>query len=273
MALPKQKWDDRFYVRIYELRRSGINSKQSVAQVLGLHPQTIHRWFNENEALQDAWERGAANKEDKEDFSFKDYVFDRLPLPLQTVWNGIMGVNDADEPDAQIKIQALTGGLSKKSRQRLLLFALTQSQYSLSIALRYVNVTARQYRKWCAEDPDFEELANEMEWHKDNFFEDQYLRLVRRGEPAAVLHAAKTRLRARGYGDVKQVDMNVSGTIQQNVTVLNADIMDQLSLSARRELLAVVRADAAHRGAPVLPGTVLNTKLIEEAVTVADEDD
>lgn len=257
----RQHWDDRYYVRVYELRRSGIKDRRSMARVLGVHHHTFNRWFEDKPALRDAWERGTTARDGKRDFTFKDYVFGQLPLPLQQAWREINRVGD--DPDAQLKIEEMLGDMGDTARQRLFLHALVCSYWNPSVAAKRVNVSNTTLKRWLAQDPEFAELVNEIEQHKDNFIEENFMRLVDAGDPAVVMHAARTRLRGRGYGEQKDVNVNVQGALQHTHTVLDLNrLVEHLSLAARTELLAAMRRLKLAAGQPLLPGTVIDGRVV-----------
>ena len=252
----RQHWDDRFLVRVYELRRSGIASKRAMAHLLGVYHETFNRWFEDKPALRDAWERGMAAREGRADFTFKDYVYQHLPAPLQAAWEEIEAA--AGQPDAALRIEAMLGDRGDKARQRLFLHALTCNHFNPSVAARLVNVSKKTLKRWIAQDLEFGELMDEIEEIKDDFFNEKLIRLVDAEEPAAVLHVARTRLKGRGYGDSKDVNVRVEGSVNHNHAVLDLNkIVDRLTPGTQREILEAYRAYQLEAGVPLLPGTTI----------------
>lgn len=198
---PVVKWDDRFYVEAYILARAGHYDK-AIGEALGVSQPTICRWIQEKPALKDAIERGRSPEDGGG--SLREYVYGRLPYDLQVLWDRI---DLADELDSGVsRVEQMLAGAGTKARQHLFLYALVHTSFDASEACRKVNVSKRVVDGWVRNDPNFAELLDEIRWHKGNFFEGQLVRLVKDGDPAAVLHVNKTFNRARGYGEVKRIE-------------------------------------------------------------------
>ena len=78
-------------------------------------------------------------------------------------------------------------------------------------ACRKVGVERHLYATWLREDPEFARRVQDMEEGVNDWYEDAFKKLVKEGNPQAVIHSAKTRLRHRGYGEKLEVEAKVIG--------------------------------------------------------------
>jgi hypothetical protein len=130
-----------------------------------------------------------------------------------------------------------------RGRQHLFLYSLIHSNFNVSASCRRLNIDRKTFTRWVTTDPGFAELLDEVHWHKKNYFEQAFIGLVQRGDTPAILHAARTQLRDRGYGD--RLDVSHSGTIQHDHDHRIALEDLDLPLNVRRVILDAVRAQRA----------------------------
>lgn len=248
------KWKDEYYVLAHQLAASG-ESDENIAGIIGVSYPTFRRWKLKRPALVEALE--AARSQDRtrtlanatgDVVSFTEYIYEQLPENLQDLYDQIMRFEE--EKLGRNKIEALLERHGKRARQWLFIHAWVTSHFRLSVALKRLNVSRRMFDHWC-EEADFQELVSEIEWHKDNFFEETFVTLVACGDTSATIHAAKTRLRERGYSEKHEV--NISGEIEGG-TNINIEELN-LTLPEKLRLLEAMRAQT---GGPVVPGQVLN---------------
>ena len=222
-----------FYVATYELARDGMSDEQ-IAKALGVVGQTFRRWCARRPALRDALER-ARNPATDDRPTFHQYVYDHLPPHLRELWDKI---NECEELENGIeRIEALLADKGKRARQHLFLYALTQSMFNVSAALRKLGLSRRTFDAWTKSDPEFAELMDEIHWYKENFFEQAFIGRVAAGDTAAIIHAAKTQLRGRGYND--KVEVVHSGSITTEAVVNIAEL--DLDVETRRKVLTALR--------------------------------
>lgn len=230
--MPATTWKDTYLFDVYEFAREGL-SQQRIAEAIGVPWDTFDGWYRKKVLLREAYKRGVAVRDRPAQQLV--YVYGHLPPDLREVWDTL--VNIGDRRDAADEVDKLLGPLGEKGKQLLLLHTLATNHWNLSTALYRLRLEVARFRKWCHEDEDFAALIREVEWHKDNYYESALLGRVAAGDPNAILHVARTRLRGRGYGD--KVEVEVSGHVTHEVTVATPVDLDALALPVelRRQLL------------------------------------
>lgn len=250
MAHPNGKFRASFYVAAYRLARDGLSDKQ-VAKALGVAGNTLRTWCARRPALKEALAEARDNRDHLDTTTFHEYIFNHLSPKLQDLWNAI---NECENLTNGVeRIDALFRGHGIRARQHLFLYALTQSLFNTSAALRKLAIPRKTFEGWCANDPVFAEMVDEIHWHKNNFFEQAFMGRVAAGDTSAIIHAVKTRCRARGYNE--RIEVEHTGTIQHEHTVSVADL--DLPLDTRREILKALRAHQA-----ATPGAVPGNRLL-----------
>ncbi len=251
------KWDDKNYVRVYEHVKTGSDSIANIAAALGVTAQTATIWRDENAAFRDAIAKGVAARGVGHggEATFKDYVYQRLPTKLQGYWD-LLDECDSNTEDGYRQIRMLTAQWGARVAKHLYIYAITTSHFNPSEALRKVGLTRAQVMRWVEEDPSFAQLAEELHWHKKNFFEGALIKRVAAGDTTAILFANKTQNRDRGYSEKLQVEH--SGTVEHKHTHQMIPV-EKLDLPA--EVLALIlraqRAYLEENQMARLPGVVL----------------
>jgi hypothetical protein len=265
---PQSKFKDEYYVRTYELRRSGkVNSKAGLARELGVKEDTLAKWFRQRPALRDAWDR--ADPHQGVGTTLVKYIYDRLPPRLQLLWDDIeLAERDAN---GNAKIRALFADEGRRAQQQLFLHAVVNFNFNLSSALRKCCITKSTYDEW-VRDPGFAKLVEELQWHKKNFVEGHLMSLIAAGDSPATIFANKTLNRDRGYADKSTVEH--VGTIQHNHAGFDLGALG-LPPDILRVVLDHIRlAAAADPNVPRLPGIVegevVRTEVIDDG-TEGDE--
>lgn len=232
----KSVWKDEFLIRVYNLARTGLKESK-IAKALGISMTSFNIWEVKKPAFKTALDMGRKEykNRDKKVYSFKDYVYDRLPDNLQKIWLAIDKIDTAKK--GVNKIEAILARRGKNIRQHLFIYAWTASNFSVSQAMRKVNIGRAAFDDW-KQDPEFAALVDEINWHKKNFFEDHLTKLVVSGDTSATIFVNKTLNKDRGYNEKIDVDMNLSGELNQNIKSI--DLM-KLPLEARKEVLKSMR--------------------------------
>lgn len=232
------KWRPFYLVTIYRMRRAGMGDKE-VAAELGLKSRTtIYNWRKALPEVRRA-EDLAAKELAEEAGTLSNWVYDRLPDDLRELWEELT-LLDKDKSTAAA-IEALLLDKGKGVRQRLFLHALCENNFSATVALTKVNCTKGDLDGWCAEDDNFAALVREITWHKQNFFDSALVKLVKEGNPQAVIFANKTQNAARGYGNLGKVQVEHTGNITHTGALDLQDLSPYLSESARGEILEALR--------------------------------
>jgi len=242
MSLPKSvlkkkplgkptKWRARYVFQVYDLARKGLNNTR-IAEVLGVNYMTFGQWASRKPILQLAL-REARKKEDGEGKqTFADFIYKQLPQDLREVWDKRKELMES--PSGAVRWEAMLNEKGTKARQYLFLYALVSHSFNASEACRAIMVPKSKLDEWREKDLDFNRLVDEIEWHKGNFFESRLVKLVRQGEPNAVLFANKTFNKRRGYtGDQ---DATIHHEHTHSIISIDA-ILPMLSISARKEIL------------------------------------
>jgi len=105
-----------------------------------------------------------------------------------------------------------SGSLWARKRKGEMLKALFKHNGQVTISAKEVGVERATYSAWLKNDPEFAAQVQAVEDSVDDWYEDAFKSLVKEGNPQAVIHAAKTRLRGRGYGEKLEVDAHVTGS-------------------------------------------------------------
>lgn len=239
------KFEDTMYVTAFELARDGLSDAQ-IAKTLGVTGPTLTAWVRKRPALGEAISRGRWRRDPGDEYTFHEYIYQHLDPHLQELWDEINACQDLDSP--RERVEALLRGHGIKARQHLFLHALVTSAFNVSKSLRLLCIPRKTYEHWVASDPDFQDLVNEINWHKDNFFEQAFMGRVAAGDTAAVIHAAKTKLRHRGYNEKHEVE--ITGSISHTHTV-DITALD-LPVEVRRVVLDALRSHKTAQGVPNL---------------------
>jgi len=235
-------WKDSMYVTAYTLAKSGLKESQ-MAQALGISLATFHSWEKKKKDFADAIKKGRKEYRGRNNktASFGDYVYKRLPRELRLVWNRICKLDE--QKGGLEKIEAILDKKGKRVRQQLFLHAWISGNFSISEALRKVNISRTTLENWKKQDPEFAKLVKQIPWYRKNFFEDALSRLVAGGDSSAIIFVNKTYNRDRGYNEKVEIDMNMSGELIQNV--MSVDML-KLPLETRKEILKSIRKNKSN---------------------------
>ena len=204
--MPATVWKDTMYVTAYEQARTGATDAM-IAGSLGVATTTFSMWKETKPALRDALNRGRTSAQNVD--SFKSYIAGKLPENLHPIWEQIMILEECGSPVH--RFESLLTGQGVRARQWLFVHALIHSNFIKSTAMRLAGVTEGTLAGWLTRDLDFLELLNFITEAKKDFFEAALIHKVRQGDTAAVIFAAKTQLRDRGYGE--KVEVQHTGTV------------------------------------------------------------
>lgn len=222
-------------VSMYRFAKLGV-PEFTMAEELGISKKTWYIWKKKYPQIDEAIKMGQTDT--KDGGNWHKFVYDRLPDDIKAIWNKISEWDE--QPNGIGKIETLLETHGKGVRQQLYLYALVNTNFSPSRAMSKVNIDKDTLDYWIQNDPDFAELVEQIQWHKDNFFEDSFIQLIRSGSEAATIHAAKSRLRNRGYGIKSEVEVNHSGQIEHNLFDLT-EIMPYLTDAVKMAIMDAMR--------------------------------
>lgn len=234
MAKPNEKFRATMYVAAHELARSGLSDEQ-IAKTLGVAGNTFRVWCKRKPALADAVARGRDHRDPANGLTFQDYIFNHLSEGLQELWGEINACHDL--ANGVERVEALLANHGTRARQHLFLYALTQSMFNTSAALRRLAIPRKTFDNWRTNDPVFLELIDEIHWHKENFFEQAFIGRVAAGDTSAIIHAVKTKCKARGYNE--KIEIEHTGTVTHEHHVSVAEL--ELPLETRKAILTALR--------------------------------
>ncbi len=232
------KWRDEHYVTIHTLARSGMGFAE-IARVIGVTKKTMTSWRKARPAVEDAFKRGRKGNEKRKENpqTFIEYVYEHVPEHLQECMDEILAC--AQEGTGVARVEALLRNQGKQARQHLFMHSLVTANFNASRACSMVNISRQTLEDWILKDPDFGDLMDEIHWHKKNYCEAGLFSMIDEGNVNAIIFANRTLNKDRGYSE--KVEIEVSGTVQHNHTVIAIDSLD-LPLPVRQTLLDAIRA-------------------------------
>lgn len=97
----------------------------------------------------------------------------------------------------------------------------------VSAACNNAGVSRFTFYEWMKVDPVFKQAIEEsnVKEHKKDFIEHALIKLIKSGNPAAVIFAAKTQCKDRGYIEKSEID--VALTLRKGYTTVNPDDWDE----------------------------------------------
>lgn len=244
----KSLWNDVHPLTAYELARGGQSDVQ-IMVIMEIGHRTFDKWKKTRPVFRQAIIRGRAAfkaKTEKKDGigAFHRYMYDRLPARLQSIWDEVMACNAPGHQDAR-RLDALMSKVGRRARQELFIQAFTTSNFRVLTACRLIGIGRQDVDNWILTEPEFAALYQHVLDCKDDFFEDAFLNLIALGHPAAIIHAAKTKLSDRGYGEKMKVQHDHNH--QHDLAIVKIDTLGY-TLEEKKELLARIRASKAPQG-------------------------
>lgn len=234
------KFQESFLITAYELARDGMSNKK-IGETIGCNKQTFINWLRKKPALKEAITRGRTRSGSRVVTDFREYVYSQLPDNLKKLWDKINHFHE--EGNSLSKIEALLQDQGAGVRKHLFLYALVNSNFNPSQACRMVNLPFKTFRGWCEHDPEFQELVEEINIHKGNFFEGALLGLVASGDTSATVFANRTFNANRGYNPKSEINVNINGQVNHKIGIVKVDTLN-LPLEVRKQILDATRQKA-----------------------------
>jgi|GEM_PF-1275813 len=149
----------------------------------------------------------------------------------QQIANEKRGFTDEDgnfKPEIRDKAQAgIQAALAE--RQNLFLKTYLDTAFNITEACKVTGVMRSTFRLWLKKYPEFEERFSEAFESKKDFIEDKLLENIKANDSACIIHASKTLLRDRGYGEKQEIE--ISGKF--GVMVVPGKVEDVASWAAK----------------------------------------
>jgi DNA-binding MarR family transcriptional regulator len=203
--------------------------EKKIAAALGTTQTSLSQWLEKFPELQEARDLAITRRASTADFA--GYIYKRLTPDARKVWEEIQFW--AEGSNAQDKIKTILDGRATPLRQEIFIHALVSNSFNLSEACRIACVPRATVESWRKEDLAFQQLVEEIQFHKKNLFEGALVGLVEQGNPGAIMFVNRTVNSDRGYGEKTTVDH--TGTIGFRVDEL------QLDLDTRRKILDSIK--------------------------------
>jgi len=228
------KWNDSLVFTIYDLVKDGA-TLNTVAKTIGVTKPTLITWRKKYKKIRMAIKTAKSiRKKTNNNLSIKDYVYNRLPDNLKSVWEKI---NQYDKEGTDTgKIESLLANKGKAANQYLFIYALISNNFSIAKACRKVGISRGLYYQWLNNDGDFGKLVKEIEDIKKDFIESQFYKLVKAMDTTAILYGLKTKCKDRGYGEKIEID--------KNTTIKGRIVIDELPMDVREKILETIRRRA-----------------------------
>lgn len=196
------KWDDKFYITIYQLASEGLTNKD-ICKVLKVEPSTFNKWRRGDEVIDYALLQ-ARGKKTRGNNTLQDHIFGHLSPRNQKLFKKITRI--VKEPNGIRRVNKIFANRGENIRKEMFLYALANTYFDPSRAMRKVGLPKKMLDKWIEEDPQFASMVDEISYHKGNFFESKLVQLVDEGDPNVTMFANRTFNKDRGYADKVQVE-------------------------------------------------------------------
>lgn len=263
------KYNDEMIIEATLLAQSNMTNTE-IAETLGIQYDTLVKWKKLHPIIHTAISRGREIAKSRNSVqNLHEYIFNHLPEELQQMWEDLVALEERNAPRRFAEKMLKNKG--RHARQQIYIHALTASNWNQSYSARLAGVSLRTLREW-KEDPDFQELLLEVNYHRKNFFENALLEQVDKGKLAAIMYANKTQNRDRGWGNTIQVEH--SGTINHEHAIVDVDKL-KLPLELRAKILEAI--ELAHPDRPKLVSQeledIIEGEIIEDELDEDDEDE
>lgn len=232
MARNSCKWDDRFYVKCYQLAMSGMDDTK-IARALSLKPETFYRWVKERPALKDALEqarsRGAGTR------AFMRMISQRIPDDIRPLWEQLSD----DDDDKRASAYATIKKGDQRRAQHLWVHAYIACNFNENKATDMTGLTNNTIALWKRNDRHFKGLLQHIKECRKEFGQNCLMDRMVEGDTAAIIFFNKTFNKDLGYDTRIQID--VKGEVEHKTSIS----LDALPPDKLRELLELARAKRA----------------------------
>ena len=186
-----------------------------VSRVFEMTPQRLLELVEKHPELQQARDMADANRGQQ---ILGQYAIQFLSPEARKTWDQIVNLDDFNA------IKQVFSGKGIKLKQQIFCQALLHTGFNSSRACHMSGITFRELQNWKA-DFDFNQMLEDIQFHKKNFFEGALTQLVEERHPAAVMFVNRTINADRGYGEKIQIEETGGGHSQWDLSDLDLDLV------------------------------------------------
>lgn len=108
------------------------------------------------------------------------------------------------------------------ARQETFLKAYTDTTFNITAACKIAGIRRESFKRWLKQYPEFKEHFEEASESKKDFIESKLLENIKANDSACIIHASKTLLRDRGYGEKQEIEF----TGKHGVMIVPGTVLD-----------------------------------------------
>jgi len=241
------RWKDLYLFKIYDMTKQGLPQTE-ICKRLDIKSPTYFYWLKVKPVFKLAVTEAkkireeALNSLDGDETNVRDYIYKRLDPEMKEYWDELNRIESTSKKNRLSpfgKVEKLFSGQGKKRmRQCLFIHAWICSNFSISAAMRKVNLTRCVYNQWVNGDEQFAQLCKDVFFFKKDFAESALCKLVAGGDTAATIALNNAYNRNLGFGR-SDIKVKHEGEIIHTHIAKMSDL--KLSLETRRSLLTALQ--------------------------------
>ncbi len=223
--------DLEFIISIYDcfLREPDL---KKVAKAIQANPSVLSTLLSKHPELQQA-KRMADHNRTKSRMA--GWILTRLSPATRATWEALTSVSTLEE------IDAIFANKPTRMRQELFCHAILHTGYDISKARSIVGISYKDMMGW-RNDPEFEQMLEEIQATKSEFWEKKLHELGEDGNPGVIMFVNRTLNRHKGYGEAV-IQIGPVGGDQVDIESLDLD------LETMKKVLAAMEKQKAEREA------------------------
>lgn len=243
MSRPRHKITAKTIFYIYDMYAKGETSA-TIAQSLGMpiagFDKLCRRNPNAIAAKKYGRRRFKTSRELREDFD--DVVIGHLSPEMQNIWKKIKQESKTGSGKNPNTIQVM----DRRTKQILFLHAWYKLNFNTVKAAKFLGIPYATISSWRTAT-EFRRLMDSMQDIRKDFIESSLMNLVGDGNPQAVIFAAKTQLKDRGYGDERVVKGSIDHKHAHAHSVMMNIDLTELDLPVDVQMLVMQAIDKRQR--------------------------
>lgn len=230
-------WQDEFYLRAYQLARSGMG-KMQIARAIGVSWPTFKKWLDRKEALRTAIKDGSDPIHEGKPQPFQDYVYGNMDPHTKAVYDKVRSYIDPQTAprNAVVMLEELMRDQGDKMRKSLFLHFYASHGFNPSAACHAVNIKKKTLERWCITDQEFYEMMEEMRWHMKNFCRGRAMDLVAAGD-ASMTKFMLSNLDEDFRKTPSTTNINIQGRIEHEHNLVD---VDKIPLKIRMQMMDAI---------------------------------